>query len=111
MLAIVVRLKPNGKARIIVNLSKPDNETWPTGVNSGISIDDFEAKMSSTKKFIISLFRVGRGALMCKSDWNSAYKHQMVRQEDLKLQFVKFLDKYFCELCQPIARSNYSGGI
>ena len=96
--AIMVRLKPNGKARLIVNLSKPDNETGPTGVNSGISNDDFEAKMSSTKKFIISLFRVGRGALMCKADWNSAYKHQMVREEDLKLQFVKFLGKYFCEL-------------
>ena len=96
--AIMVKLKPNGKARLIINLSKPDNETGPTGVNAGISIEDFEAKMSSTKKFVISLFKVGTGALMTKSDWNSAYKHQMVKEDDLKLQFVKFLDKYFCEL-------------
>ena len=96
--AKMVKLKPNGKARIIVNLSKPDNETGPTGVNEGISVDDFEAKMSSTKKFLVSLLRVGRNALMTKSDWNSAYKHQMVHENDLKLQFVKFLGKYFCEL-------------
>ena len=96
--ALMVKLKPNGKARLIINLSKPDNETGPTGVNAGISADNFEAKMFSTKKFIISLFRVGKGALITKSDWNSAYKHQMVREEDLKLQFVKFLGKYFCEL-------------
>ena len=96
--AIMVKLKPNGKARLIVNLSKPDNETGPTGVNDGISVDDFEAKMSSTKQFLKSLFRVGRDALITKSDWNSAYKHQMVHEQDLKLQFVKFLNKYFCEL-------------
>ena len=35
---------------------------------------------------------------MCKSDWNQAYKHQFVRDEDLKLQFVEFMGKYFCEL-------------
>ena len=95
---IMVRLKPTGKARIIVNLSAPDNEEGPGSVNCGISVDDFPAKMSSTAKFVESLFRVGRNALIAKSDWNSAYKHQFVHEEDLKLQFVKFLGKYFCEL-------------
>ena len=38
--ALMVKIKPNGKARLIINLSKPDNETGPTGVNKGISIDD-----------------------------------------------------------------------
>ena len=41
---------------------------------------------------------MGRNALISKSDWNSAYKHQFVHEEDLKLQFVKFLGKFFCEL-------------
>lgn len=95
---IMVRLKPSGKARIIVNLSAPINEEGPGSVNSGMKIEDFPAKMSSTAKFVESLFRVGRNALICKSDWNAAYKHQFVHEDDLKLQFVKFLGKYFCEL-------------
>ena len=96
--SILVRLKPNGKARIIVNLSAPENDIGPGSVNSGIDVKDFPAKMSSTAKFVESLLRVGRNALITKSDWNSAYKHQFVRVEDLKLQFMKFLGKYFCEL-------------
>ena len=96
--SILVRLKPNGKARIIVNLSAPDNEEGLGSVNSGIDVKDFPAIMFSTSKFVESLLRVGRNALITKSDWNSAYKHQFVRWEDLKLQFIKFLGKYFCEL-------------
>ena len=95
---IMVRLKPTGKARIIINLSHPKTEVGPSGINSGIDIKNFPAKMSSTRRFVESLFKVGRNALICKSDWNQAYKHQFVREEDLKLQFVKFMGKYFCEL-------------
>ena len=36
--ALMVKLKPNGKARLIINLSKPDNETGPTGVNAGVKL-------------------------------------------------------------------------
>ena len=96
--AILVRLKLNGKARMIVNLSGPDNEEGPGSVNSGINVEEFPAKMSSTAKLVESLLRVGRNALIYKSDWNSAYKHQFTRVEDLKLQFVQFLGKFFCEL-------------
>ena len=95
---IMVRLKPTGKARLIINLSSPKNEEGPTCVNDGINTDEFPAKMSSTVKFVEMLYKVGRKALICKSDWNQAYKHQFVREEDLKLQFVKFMGKYFCEL-------------
>ena len=84
---IMVKIKPTGKARIIINLSHPKNDFGPTGINSGIKVDDFPAKMSSTKKFVES-----------KNDWSQAYKHQFVREEDLKLQFVKFMGKHFCEL-------------
>ena len=88
---ILVRLKPNGSARIIVNMSSPHNEEGPGLVNSSINEKDFEARMSSTAKFVESLARVGVGALLCKNDWNSAYKHQHVRSEDLKLQFVELV--------------------
>ena len=68
----MVKLKPTGKARIIINLSHPKNDFGPTGINSGIKVDDFPAKMSSTKKFVESLFKVGKNALICKIDWNQA---------------------------------------
>ena len=95
---LTVRLKPNGSARLIVNMSAPHNESGPGSVNSGIDGSQFEAKMSSTTKFVKALSKVGVGALICKSDWSSAYKHQAVREEDLKLQVVEFGGRYFVEL-------------
>ena len=38
---IMVRLKPTGKARLIINLSHSRNEKGPTGVNSGIDTKEF----------------------------------------------------------------------
>ena len=87
----MVRLKPNLSARIIVNMSSPKTEFGPGAVNLGIDGKDFEAKVSSTAK-------AGVGALICKSDWSSAYKHQHVKEEDLKLQFIEFGGMLFCEL-------------
>ena len=95
---LMVRLKPNMAARIIVNMSSPETDVGPAVVNMGIDGTEFEARMSSTAKFVESLAKAGVGALMCKNDWSSAYKHQHVRTEDLKLQFIEFGGKLFCEL-------------
>ena len=95
---LMVRLKPNMSARIILNMSSPETEIGPAAVNTGINGADFEARMSSTAKFVESLAKAGVGALMCKSDWCSAYKHQHVRNEDLRLQFIEFGGRLFCEL-------------
>ena len=101
---ILVQLKPNGKARIIINLSSPhpkesDKEGKPASVNSGISKEDFPVTMSSTTKFATSLMRAGCPGEMCKLDWNySAYKHQAVRSEDLKLQVFEFGGRLFGEV-------------
>ena len=96
--SIMVKEKPDLSARIILNLSSPKNKLGPTAVNLGIAGKEFEARMSSTSKFVESLARAGVGAKICKSDWSSAYKHQHVRTEDLKLQFVEFGGMLFCEL-------------
>ena len=95
---LMVRLKPDLSARIIVNMSSPKTISGPGSVNLGINWDDFEARMSSTSKFVESLAKAGVGALMCKNDWSSAYKHQHVRKEDLSLQFIEFGGMLFCEL-------------
>ena len=95
---MMVKIKPDMSARLIVNMSAPKNTSGPGSVNSGVDGKEFEARMSSTSKFVESLVRAGVGALICKSDWSSAYKHQHVRYEDLKLQFVEFGGMFFCEL-------------
>ena len=67
---LMVKLKPNGKARVILNLSAGS----PCPVNEGIDKKDFPAIMSSTKAWIRILYSTGRNAWICKSDWSSAYK-------------------------------------
>ena len=73
------RPKPNGKQRIIVDASAPHdrdecvpgwiwNPELPGSCNSTIDVAKFRARMSSVRKFITTLYRVGRGALVCKID-------------------------------------------
>ena len=77
---MTVRLKPNGSARIIMNLSWPHDEELgdgvPTSVNEGMkNSEEFEeCKMTSDWYWRKALYRAGWPAEMCKSDWNSAYK-------------------------------------
>ena len=55
--------------------------------------------MSSTRKWLQVLDKAGRGALIMKLDWASAYKHIAVRPEDIDLQFFSWLGMDFAELC------------
>merc|ERR1711923_669463 len=77
---IQVRLKPNGKARIILDLSSPHfDEEQPPGtplsVNAGINKEEYPAKMSNTASMLEVLDQVGAPAEFSKIDWVSAYKH------------------------------------
>lgn len=92
---IMCRRKPNGAARIIVNMSSPRGNS----VNEGIDAAEFPAKMSSTGKWLEVLQAVGKGCKILKLDWAEAYKHVPVREEDLNLQWFEWLGKYFVELC------------
>ena len=97
-----VRLKPNGKARIIVDMSHPHSDTKdipdiPASVNSGIDKEEFPAAMADTRDVLTLLHWVGSGAVFCKADWNQAYKHIAVRPEDLCLQFLQLGGRYFME--------------
>ena len=85
---ISVRLKPNGKARLIVDMSSPHlkdvdlTRNIPSSVNSGIDKKSWPASMSTTRD--VNLLDVkGVGAVFCKSDWMAAYKHIHVRTDDL----------------------------
>ena len=91
---IMCKLKPNGSVRIIQNLSSPKLKS----VNAGINKLEFPAIMSSTKKFMIVLYKGGPGCLIVKIDWSDAYKHIPVCRGDLDLQWFEWLGMYFCEL-------------
>ena len=115
------KLKPNGKIRVLVDASGPHDEDesvpgwiWntemPGSVNSTIDSSQFPTKMSSVPKFVRALWRCGRGAIVDKLDYTSAYKHQHVEEEDLCLQVIKWGDRYFVEL-KLIFGSRSSPGI
>jgi hypothetical protein len=92
---IMCRQKPNGSARIILNLSAPKGDC----VNDGIRSEEFPTTMSSTRKWLEVLDRAGQRCLIVKLDWPSAYKHLDIRPEDVILQYFSWLGMDFTELC------------
>ena len=92
---IMTRSKPNGSARIILNLSAPLGRA----VNEGIDNENFPTSMSSTSKWLEALHAAGRNCDMVKVDWSDAYKHVGVRPADINLQWFRWLGKNFAELC------------
>ena len=66
---IMVTIKPNGSARVILNMSKG----FPFSVNEGMRNDErFEVSMSSTNKWLRVMHKAGRGCYICKLDWAAA---------------------------------------
>ena len=74
------------------------NPGHPGSVNSTIQSEQYPAIMTSTEQFVKALWRSGRGCLIMKKDLISAYKHQRVHNDDLKLQVIKWGGRYFVEL-------------
>ena len=91
---LMAKIKPNGKARVINNMSRG----YPNSVNEGIDKRDFVYNMSSTKAWIRVLIRCGRGCKFTKIDWAEAYKQIPVCKEDVQLQGFAWLGKIFFEL-------------
>ena len=93
------RLKPNGRARIIMNLLYPNNETLGRGrvcsPNMGMkNYEEFEPfKIVGDVQWRRCMYWAGRLAEMIKADWDLVYKHVSVRWEDHRLQVVEFCDK------------------
>ena len=104
-LGLMVKLKPDGSARLILNLSKGD----PFSVNEGIDSSDFPSVMSSTTEFVRVLNRNGKGALMTKIDWASAYKQIRIHHDDIWQQGFKWQGKVFYELCMVFGASSSAG--
>jgi hypothetical protein len=102
---IMVRPKPNGSVRVILNLSAPKGRS----VNDGIDKDDFPAKMSSTSAWLWVLEQAGRNCVFSKTDWAAAYKQISVRTLDTDLQWFSWAGKYFKELCLIFGSASSAG--
>ena len=102
---IMVKMKPNGSARVILNLSAPKG----VAVNEGIDPAKFPAVMSSTTTWLRVLNKAGRGAWMVKIDWAAAYKQVGVREEDTDLQWFHWAGKFFKELCLIFGSASSAG--
>jgi len=102
---IMVRPKPNGSARIILNLSAPKGSS----VNEGIDSAEFPATMSSTEAWLKVLHKAGRNCWICKTDWSDAYKHFAVREQDTDLQWFAWGGKFFKELALIFGGSSSAG--
>ena len=102
---LMVKLKPDGSARMILNLSKGT----PYSVNEGIKSSDFPTLMSSTQEFVRVLNRCGKGALMTKIDWAAAYKQIRVNHSDIWQQGFQWLGMHFFELCLVFGASSSAG--
>ena len=92
---LMVKLKPTGKARLILNLSAPKGSC----VNEGIDKTEYPAKMTSTLKFVRIMTKCGRNCQFTKVDWAAAYKQIRVHETDHPLQYFEWLGRYFLELC------------
>ena len=66
---LMCKMKPNGKARIILNLSKGR----PVSVNEGIDKSQFPTSMSSTTAWIRIMIRCGMNCRFMKTDWSGKY--------------------------------------
>ena len=102
---IMVRPKPNGSVRVILNLSAPKG----CSVNDGIDKLEFPAKMSSTAAWLWVLDQAGRGCWITKTDWAAAYKHICVREQDTDLQWFSWCGMYFKELCLIFGSASSAG--
>ena len=104
IIPVQIRPKPNGKLRIILDLSFPHlskkeiKKGVPTSVNAGIPKRKYPAKMAGTKDILKRLTQTGRLSEFTKIDWKSAYKHFPVRRQDWELQIIEFGGRYFLEL-------------
>ena len=103
---IMVKLKPNGVARVILNMSRGELFC----VNQGMESEErFEVTMSSTGKWLTALQSAGRGSFFCKLDWEAAYKQLRVQEGDIRQQFFCWAGRWFAELCLVFGGSSSVG--
>ena len=99
--------RPNGVARIIIDLGWPRGKIFilgcgmPISPNAGMEewVEFEKVTMTSDRFFRIVLYRSGKEAQITKADWDFTFKLCSVRPEDHHLMLVNFGGHYFVEKC------------
>ena len=105
VIKMTVRPKPDGKARIIMDMSSPRDRSF----NDAIAKGSYPARMAMVEDLLDALNHCGRGSWLTKSDWNNAYKHFPVCKEDQLYQWFSVLGKFFVELCLTFGSKSSPG--
>ena len=93
--SIQTKDKPNGSCRIIINQSAPKYKS----VNDCLDKKAYNSYMGGVPELLRALNYCGRDCLFSKVDWNNAYKHFWVKEDNLRYNWFRWLNKYFVELC------------
>ena len=97
---MTVRLKPDGSARIIMDLLAPHGPKLGEGkaCSPNMGMEDFlefePVIMAGDVKWRRCMYQAGRPCSMFKADWDMAYKHVAVRSEDYIVQVIEFCRRY-----------------
>ena len=100
---MMVRLKPNGSARIIMDMSWPRKVYLGGGAacspNEGMkNYQEYEKpEMTTDEVFRRAMYWAGWPVEVAKTDWSVAYKHVSVCSADHKFQLVEFCGRFFVE--------------
>ena len=89
------RLKPDGSARLILDLSQPSGES----VNDGIDPAEFTCSYSSVDEAVALIFKNGgRGALLAKADIKHAFRLIPVRPDQWHLLGYHWNGAYYFDV-------------
>ena len=89
--------KKSGGNCLIVHLSAPHG----SGVNDGISKEDFSLQYITVDTMVSHIIRMGRGALMLKVDVQHAFRNFPVHPEDWPLLGIEWQGQYFVDKVLP----------
>ncbi|CAJ0934229.1 unnamed protein product [Ranitomeya imitator] len=97
----IVPKKESGKYRLIHHLSYPKGRS----VNDGIPNDDTTVTYIPFDRAVEMVRKAGPGALMAKSDIESAFRLLPAHQDCYHLLGAMFEDKYYFDTCLPMGCS------
>ena len=89
--------KPDGSARLILDLSSPRGES----VNDGISKEDFRCKYSKFDDAVSIVLHLGQGAVLGKIDIKHAFRICPVDPQQWHLLCFRWLDSFFTDTRLP----------
>ena len=89
--------KPYGERRQCGDLSSPPNLSFNENADPELR-NVWVLNQMTAKSFSYKLKRMGKGAIMGKSDLSQAYKNVPVSMDQTKLQWFRFGTRYFVEL-------------